>query len=124
MIRKIVTVGVLAPLAVVIVVFAVANRQMVVVSFDPFGSTDPAYSVQTPLFVLIFVLAMMGVLAGGMAAWLRQGKWRRAARALDRDVRTLREENATLRRQAAAAPASVPAQLEPPPPIPLRPPAA
>jgi uncharacterized integral membrane protein len=90
MIRKIVTVCVLVPLGVLIVVFAVANRQMVVVSFDPFGSLDPAYAVRMPLFILIFVLLILGVLTGGIAAWLRQSKWRRQARQLDRDARALR----------------------------------
>jgi uncharacterized integral membrane protein len=124
MFRKVVTVGILVPLAIVIVVFAVANRQVVVVSFDPFGSTDPAYLVRMPLFVLIFALVILGVLVGGVAAWLRQGRWRRAARELDRDVRALREENAALRRQVAAAASAVPEPLDPPPPVRLRPPAA
>ena len=124
MIRKIVTVCVLVPLAVLIVVFAVANRQMVVVSLDPFGSLDPAYAVRMPLFILIFVLLIFGVLTGGIAAWLRQSKWRRHARQLDRDVRALRAENDALRRQAAAAPSAVPSSFDPPPPIHLRAPAA
>jgi uncharacterized integral membrane protein len=122
MIRKIVSFGILVPLAVVIVVFAVVNRQAVVVSFDPFGSVDPVYAVRMPLFVLIFALVMLGVLIGGIAAWLRQSKWRRAARALDRDVRALRDENDALKRQIAAS--AMPAAIEPPPPVPLRPPAA
>jgi hypothetical protein len=75
-----------------------------------------------PLFVLIFALVMLGVLIGGIAAWLRQSKWRRAARALDRDVRALRDENDALKRQLAAS--ALPAAIEPPPPVPLRPPAA
>jgi uncharacterized integral membrane protein len=121
-IRKIVTFGILVPLAIVIVMFAVANRQTVVVSFDPFGSVDPAYAARMPLFVLIFVLVMLGVLLGGVAAWLRQSKWRRAARLLNRDVRALREENEALRRHAASAASVASAPL--PPPARLHPPAA
>ena len=40
--RKIVTAIILVPLAVVIIAFAVANRQIVTVSFDPFSVTEPA----------------------------------------------------------------------------------
>ena len=38
MLRKIVTAIIVVPLAAVIVAFAVANRQTVTVSFDPFSS--------------------------------------------------------------------------------------
>ena len=50
MFRKIVTAVIVVPLAVVIVAFAVANRQTVTVSFDPFSSAAPAYAATVPLF--------------------------------------------------------------------------
>src|SRR5687767_2731469 len=79
MIRKLVFWLVLVPLAIVILMFAVANREVVTVSFDPFSSHQPAASVRVPLFVLIFILVILGVIIGGVASWLRQGKHRRAA---------------------------------------------
>ena len=42
MIRKFVTALILVPLAIVFIAFAVANRQTVVVSFDPFDQAHPA----------------------------------------------------------------------------------
>ena len=87
MFRKIVTTVIVVPLAAVIIAFAVANRQMVTVSFDPFSAANPAYAATLPLFILIFVLVILGVIVGGAAAWLRQGKWRRAARKLDAEMR-------------------------------------
>src|SRR3954468_1154263 len=72
--------------------FAMANRQVVTVLFDPFNSADPAFVMKMPLFVLVFVLTILGVLIGGIAAWLRQGKWRRHARKLDADITALRRE--------------------------------
>ncbi len=97
MFRKIVTAIIVVPLAIVIIAFAVANRQVVTVSFDPFSSTSPAYAASLPLFVLIFVLVILGVIIGGVAAWLRQAAWRRTARRLDADVRTLRQELEAMR---------------------------
>jgi uncharacterized integral membrane protein len=97
MFRKIVTIIIVVPLAVIIIAFAVANRQTVTVSFDPFSMTTPAYAASLPLFVLIFVLVILGVIIGGMAAWLRQGKWRRLARRLDADVRALHGELEAMR---------------------------
>ena len=69
MFRKIVSAVILVPLAAVIIIFAVANRQSVTVSFDPFSTTSPAYAVTLPLFVLIVVLIILGVLIGGTVAW-------------------------------------------------------
>jgi uncharacterized integral membrane protein len=92
MFRKLVFWLVLVPLAILILMFAVANREIVTVSFDPFSSTRPAASVSVPLFVLIFVLVILGVILGGVAAWLRQGKHRRAARVHHSHVAALRRE--------------------------------
>lgn len=124
MFRKIVTLIIVVPLAVIIIAFAVANRQSVTVSFDPFSAASPAYAATLPLFVLIFVLAILGVIIGGIAAWLRQSHWRRTARRLDADVRALHQELEALRRRqfaenAAPAPARDPAPLAAiPPPAP------
>ncbi len=118
MIRKIVTAVILIPLVIVIVTFAVANRQTVTVSFDPFDSTHPAYAASMPLFVLIFVLVVFGVIVGGAAAWLRQGHWRRAARNLDSEARELRRElNEIRERFGPSAPADPPPPLIMPPPV-------
>lgn len=103
MFRKIVTGVIVVPLAVIILAFAVANRQMVTVSFDPFSSANPAYASTLPLFVLIFVLVILGVIIGGAAAWMRQSPWRRTARKLDADVRALHDELAALRREREQA---------------------
>jgi uncharacterized integral membrane protein len=103
MIRKIVTVVVLVPLVILFLGFAVANRQIVLLSFDPFNATSPDYSTSLPLFALVLLLLIIGVLIGGAAAWLGQGKWRRAARHLDAENRALHAEVLELRRQADAS---------------------
>lgn len=99
MARKIVTGIVVVPLAIVIIVFAVTNRQTVTVSFDPFSSAAPAYAASLPLFVLIFIVLILGVIVGGVAAWLRQVEWRRTARKLDADLQALHAELESIRRQ-------------------------
>jgi uncharacterized integral membrane protein len=102
--RKIITALIVVPLAVVIIVFAVANRQSVTVSFDPFSSTSPAYAATLPLFVVIFTVLIVGVLVGGIAAWIGQAKWRRLARKRDADVRVLHQELEAIRRRFAPEP--------------------
>src|ERR1700685_1701789 len=78
--RKFFTGLVLIPLGLIFIVFAVANRHLVTVSFDPFDSRDPSVAVTLPLFVVIIAVAIVGVGAGGSATWLRQRRWRRAGR--------------------------------------------
>jgi uncharacterized integral membrane protein len=101
--RKFFTALVVIPLGVLFIVFAVANRHLVTVSFDPFNSADPSVAVSLPLFVAIIVAAILGVAAGGTATWFRQRHWRRAARQHEADARRARAETADLRAVAAAS---------------------
>jgi uncharacterized integral membrane protein len=98
MLRKLVTALILVPLAIVLVAFAVANRQTVVVSFDPFDQAHPAFTLAVPLFALILALVVSGVIVGGVAAWLRQSKWRRTARLAQAQTRELGAELDRLKR--------------------------
>src|ERR1700730_17874817 len=95
--RKFLTAVVLISLGLIFIVFAVANRHPVTVSFDPFNSTDPSASVSLPLFVLIIAVAILGVAAGGSATWFRQRHWRRAARQHEAEARAARAAMGELR---------------------------
>jgi uncharacterized integral membrane protein len=88
---------VVIPLSLIFVIFAVANRHLVTVSFDPFNSTDPSVAIKLPLFVVIIAVAILGVLAGGTATWLRQRHWRRAARQHETDAAAAQAQLADLR---------------------------
>ena len=112
---------ILIPLAIVIIAFAVANRQVVTVSFDPFSANAPAAEVTLPLFALVILLLIIGVLIGGLAVWLRQGRWRQAARRFERELQHLRGKVAALE-GTATEPTIVPKESEPPPRLRLRPP--
>jgi uncharacterized integral membrane protein len=95
--RRLVILFVLVPLAVIAIVLSVANRETVSFSFDPFGVTDPPWAIRAPLFVLLFATLAIGVLTGGVATWLRQHKWRRAARGERANAQRLRQEVERLR---------------------------
>lgn len=121
MFRTIVTAVILVPLAIIIIGFAVANRQAVTISFDPFDTSDPAYALTLPLFVVAFLLVICGVLIGGAAAWLRQGKWRSAARRAEAQTRELNAEVGMLRRRLELAERpELPGRPEPAPSARLR----
>lgn len=101
--RKFLTALIVIPVFLLLVAFAVANRHFVTVSLDPFISDDPSFAVTLPLFLLLILVAALGVLAGGLAVWFGQRQWRRAARRNDADARAARSELANLRAQMAAA---------------------
>ena len=125
MIRRIVTALILLPLAIIVISFAVANRQSVVVSFDPFDQAHPALTRALPLYLLMLVLLIGGVVVGGIAAWVRQAKWRRAARRADAQSRELRAEVERLkRRPGPTALAAHPAPGDAAPRLMIPPPAA
>jgi len=116
MIQKIVRALVLVPLAILIVSLAVANRQSVLISFDPFNTTDPAFSLALPLYALILLLIIVGVVVGGIASWLRQSRWRSRARMAEAQARELKAENDELKRRDTGAPPTAPLAIEHAPP--------
>jgi uncharacterized integral membrane protein len=95
--RKFLTALIVIPLGLLFVVFAVANRHMVTVSFDPFNSRDPSVGVTMPLFAVIIAVAILGVAAGGTATWFRQRHWRQAARRHEADAKLAQAQLADFR---------------------------
>ena len=99
MIRRIVGWVVLVPLCAVLIVFALANRQLVVVNFNPLVPSEALSTpgVGVPLFLVLFVMLLVGVLLGGIATWFAQAphrrderSWRREAERLNREVDAMR----------------------------------
>jgi uncharacterized integral membrane protein len=100
MVKRIAGWVVLVPLCVALIVFCLANRQLVVVNFNPFISsqelTAPGFGI--PLFLVIFAVLLVGVLLGGVATWFAQAphrrkerQWRREADQLGKELEALRK---------------------------------
>jgi len=83
---------VLVPVAVVMVSFALANRAFITLRLDPFDVIDPPPTFEMPLFLPIFVSLMVGILVGGTAMWLSQGRHRRAVRSHLRTIEMQRRQ--------------------------------
>ena len=100
MVVKFLKLLVLLPIAAVILAFSIANRQTISISFDPFSAPDASSAfVTAPLFLLLFLALIVGVILGGIATWFTQGKNRRKARAAREEAEQWREEVLRLRRQ-------------------------
>ncbi|KRE06507.1 GMP synthase [Bosea sp. Root381] len=98
---------VLVPIALAIVLFSVANRAPVRVSFDPISRDTPVFAFDVPLFAVVLAALAVGVLIGGFATWLSQRRYRKAARRNRREAETLRSETQALR--AAVPDSALPA---------------
>jgi uncharacterized integral membrane protein len=100
MLRRIVGWVVLVPLCLVLIVFALANRQLVVVNFNPLVPSEALTTpgVGVPLFLVLFTVLLVGVILGGIATWFAQGQHRRDERNYRREAERLTREVAAIRR--------------------------
>jgi len=99
MMRRLVGWFILVPLALVLVLFALANRHAVLVRFDPVSLANPVVpAFEAPLFLVIYGMLLIGILLGGTAVWFAQGRHRREKSALRRDRDRLGRELETARR--------------------------
>jgi uncharacterized integral membrane protein len=94
-----------AALAIAIA-FAVGNKHPIPVVFEP-----DLFTLEAPLYAIVFTAVFIGLLIGGFTAWKRAGRWRRLARQRGRMIAELEAENRALRAEAAtpANAAAVPA---------------
>lgn len=95
---------ILLPLAIVIVLFAVANRTPVTVSFDPFEGKESPLTLFVPLFVVIFAALIVGVVIGGLVSLARQWRLWRTARAAQNELARMKEVEAAGKAQEGAKP--------------------
>ncbi len=99
---------IVAPIAILVLVFAFANRQFVAISFDPFVTGDiPAFAIEAPLFVVLIAAVMIGVVLGGAAVWLAQAKHRHGERVNRAEAAKWRAEAETARGRALPPPGAL-----------------
>lgn len=90
--RQIIALIILIPVAIIAVLFMVANRTMVTLTLNPFRSGDAALSFTAPFFIWLFVFLIIGVIIGGVATWATQYKYRKALRMREDEVAKLRRD--------------------------------
>ena len=64
----------------------------VTVALNPFRPEDNVIALTLPLFVLLFLVLMIGVVLGSMVTWFAQGRHRKRARDEAHEARKWREE--------------------------------
>jgi uncharacterized integral membrane protein len=93
---------VLVPISLALILFALANRQTVMVNFNPIAPPDaPPSGAGVPLFLLVYAVLLVGVLLGGIATWFAQGHHRAEKRRYQRRNAQLRLDLEAARRAPA-----------------------
>jgi uncharacterized integral membrane protein len=92
MVRRLAFLIILLPAAIVLIALAVANRAPVQFTADPFNPGNALLSWQVPLFALLFLALIAGLLIGGLVTWFAQGHYRRLARERKADADRLLSE--------------------------------
>lgn len=87
------------PVAVIVVLFVVSNRQTITLSLYPL----PSFLEPVPVYWVGLGGVFVGFLCGGLVAWLSGRRWRRRARNEARARLRADAEAAALRRQLAAS---------------------
>lgn len=73
--------------------FAVANRDSVVVRFNPLGEGPLALQLPAmPLFLVVLLSVFVGIVLGCAAGWFSAGGMRRRARQYKRENKSLKRE--------------------------------
>ncbi len=88
---------ILLPVAIAVILLAIANRAPVTFSFDPFTKGAPELAVSVPLFILLFAAVALGIAVGGIGSWLGAARKRQSGRAARREVTRLKAEADRLR---------------------------
>ena len=98
--RRITWLLIAIPAAVILLALAVANKHPVRLSLDPFRDLDTAaLAISAPFYAYLFAALTVGVILGGTAAWMGQGRWRKTARLKSQDSMRLQAEVDRLARE-------------------------
>ncbi|MBS9719164.1 LapA family protein [Tianweitania sp. BSSL-BM11] len=90
MLTRFFIVVIVVPIAVVLIALAVANRELVPFTMDPFNPGNPALTIQMPFFIYLFLTLFIGVVIGSFATWVAQHRYRKIARERTLEVENLR----------------------------------
>ncbi len=77
---------------VLLIVIALANRTPVALKVDPFAS-DGSLEIYAPLYILLILAFLAGILIGGTSSWLKGGRRRKESRAYRRQEKQHAKQN-------------------------------
>jgi uncharacterized integral membrane protein len=87
------------PITLVVLIFALSNREAVGLTFWPFDAI-----IDLPIYLVVLGGVLLGFLLGGLIAWVAGGRVRRRARRLQQETRRQAAEIADLKKRQAVPP--------------------
>ncbi|WP_455474156.1 lipopolysaccharide assembly protein LapA domain-containing protein [Bartonella sp. B30(2025)] len=81
------------PLIFFLTVFVIANRKMVVLTFNPFQTNPESFTYQAPLFIWLFIFFGLGALLSNI---LNKYEYRKCKKALKKSKDELEKLKASL----------------------------
>lgn len=78
------------------------NRQEVPLVLIQAMPPQPEFAIKLPFYLYIFLFLIVGIMIGGFASWMRQGKWRRIARQRTQEAMRWKAEAERLARERDA----------------------
>jgi uncharacterized integral membrane protein len=107
---------ILLPIVLIVAVFALSNRQSIDLSLWPLP-----WEARAPLFVLLLVTLLLGIVIGGGLTWARGHRHRSAAREHRRASERLQRQLDAARSDRPRPPVQPPVVLPPSPQAPHQP---
>jgi uncharacterized integral membrane protein len=105
--KRILTLVIGVPVGILLVVLAVANRQVVTLALNPFRPDDSVLSLSAPFFLFLFLAILLGMIIGSAATWWSQGRYRRQARVEAREAVKWQQERNAVATQGKTLPSQV-----------------
>jgi len=97
--KKIISLLIALPAALILVSLALANRHPVRLALNPFRPEDAVLAISMPFYIYLLLALIAGVALGGIATWFNQGRWRRTARHRTQEARRWQSESERLVRE-------------------------
>ncbi|TPK43260.1 DUF1049 domain-containing protein [Mesorhizobium sp. B2-5-4] len=91
MLNRFILIVIFVPLAIILIALAVANRELVAFTLDPFNPGNPKLTLTLPLFIFLFLALAVGMVVGSLATWVKQGRYRKLARQRGVEAENLRQ---------------------------------
>ncbi|AZV20110.1 MAG: LapA family protein [Mesorhizobium sp.] len=91
MFNRFMLIAIFVPLAIILIALAVANRELVAFTLDPFNPGNPKLTLTLPLFIFLFLALAIGMIIGSLATWVKQGRYRKLARQRGVEAENLRQ---------------------------------
>ncbi|WP_142416589.1 LapA family protein [Bartonella massiliensis] len=95
-IKRIILTSIGVILAAFLIVFIIANRQMVPLTLAPFRANSGNFTYHAPLFIWLLIFFAIGITLGSLINWLSYHKCKRALKKSKGEIEKLKTSIANL----------------------------